>query len=313
MRLLVTGGAGFIGSHVVERAVADPRISSVVVLDDLSTGRAENLAGLEVETRIASILDRGALAEAVRGADAVVHLAGVSSVARSIADPVGCHAVNATGTLFLLEACRAAGVGHVAAASSSAVYGRNQQVPVAERDWVRPLSPYGVSKLATEQYLLAYADCFGLGAFAARLFNVYGPRQDADGDYAAVVARFAAAIAADRELTLHGDGGQTRDFVYVGTVAEVLLTAAMEGISAPEPVNVAFGAPTSLLQLIAALEDLTGRAARVSRAPARPGDVRHSAAEPGVLRGLMPALAPVELREGLAALLAAEPGESGAP
>jgi UDP-glucose 4-epimerase len=299
--LLITGGAGFIGSNLVRRAVADPRFGRVVVLDDLSTGSPDALAGLDVELHEGSVTDVAALDTAMTGVDAVVHLAAMASVPQSIADPVRCHEVNATGTLLLLEAARRAGVGQVLGASSSAVYGANPAPVKSELEWVRPLSPYAVSKLATEQYLLASQDCYGLRTVAFRFFNVYGPGQPPEHVYAAVVPLFVDALLAGRPLTVYGDGTQTRDFVFVGTVCDVVLEAVASGMSVPGPVNVALNTSTSLLELVDALAGVTGLAPEVDFRPPRVGDVLHSRADDSRLRELFPGLEPVTLDAGLRA------------
>src|SRR5690349_14217740 len=210
MDLLITGGAGFIGSNLARRAAAEPSVGRIVVLDDLSTGSRHNLEGVDVELLVGSVTDPEAVEEAVAGVHAVVDRAAMASVPQSIDDPIRCHDVNATGTLLLLEACRTAGVGQVVAASSSAVYGANPAPVKGEREWVRPLSPYAVSKLATEQYLLTYQTCYDLATVAFRFFNVYGPGQGADHVYAAVIPLFVDALLDGRPLTVFGDGSQTR-------------------------------------------------------------------------------------------------------
>jgi UDP-glucose 4-epimerase len=301
--LLITGGAGFIGSNLARRALSSPEVDRVVVLDDLSTGARENLAGLDVDLVEGSVTDPATLERAVAGVDAVVHLAALASVPASIDDPLGCHEVNATGTLLLLEACRRQGIRQVVAASSSAVYGSNPAPLKHEREWVRPLSPYAVSKLATEQYLLIYQTCYDLSTVAFRFFNVYGPGQAAGHVYAAVIPLFIDALLAGRPLTVYGDGRQTRDFVFVGTVCEILLGASLRGLSHPEPVNVALNTETSLLELIAELEAVSGLTAEVDFRPPRAGDVRHSRADDTSLRALFPDLQPMALRDGLRAVL----------
>ncbi len=307
-RLLLTGGAGFIGANLAR--YARQQDVAVTVLDDLSTGTRSSLDGLNVDFVLGSVLDDAALDTALNGVDAVVHLAAVADVASSLRAPLTSHAANATGTLMVLEACRRHGVGHVVAASSSAVYGANPATPVHEREWVRPLSPYGVSKLAMEQYLLAYQSCYGLSTLAFRFFNVYGPGQSAAHVYAAVIPAFLDALLAGRPLTINGDGTQTRDFVFVGSVCQLLLTAAVRRMSHPEPVNLAFGTSTSLLSLVSELEQATGLTAQLHHGERQPGDVLHSRADPTLLRTLFPALAPVPLAEGLAATVAWFRGES---
>ena len=297
--VLITGGAGFIGSNLARRAVADPRVGRVVVLDDLSTGARGNLAGLDVEFVEGSVTDVAALDRALAKTDSVVHLAALASVPHSIENPMRCHEVNATGTLLLLEGCRRHGVQNVAAASSSAVYGANPAPVKHEREWVRPLSPYAVSKLATEQYLLTYQTCYDLHTAAFRFFNVYGPGQAAGHVYAAVIPLFVDALLDGRPLTVFGDGRQTRDFIFVGTVTEILLDAALRGLSEPEPVNVALNTETSLLELIEQLGAASGIAPEVEFRPPRQGDVLHSRADDARLRALFPSLCPVPLADGL--------------
>ena len=298
MRILVTGGAGFIGANLCARALEDGH--DVVVIDDFSTGERANVAALDVRLVEGSLLDEPALADAVAGVDAVVHLAALGSVPRSIKDPVATHEANATGTLRVLEAARAAGVGHVSVASSSSVYGLNPALPKGEREWVRPMSPYAVSKLATEQYALAYQQSFGLDTLAFRFFNVYGPLQRAGHVYAAVIPVFLDALLAGRPLPVNGDGSNSRDFTFVGTVCEVLLQAATRTVTHPEPVNLAFGTNTTLLELVDRLGDVTGLQPEVVHRDPRPGDVLHSQADNAVLRSLFPDVRATGLSEGLA-------------
>lgn len=297
MQLVITGGAGFIGSELVRQALDAGH--QVTVLDDLSTGYRENLDGLDVRLLEASLLDVDAVREAMAGVDSVVHLAALGSVPRSIENPMRSHMVNATGTLQVLEEARAAGVTHVVSASSSSVYGMNPALPKGEREWVRPMSPYAVSKLATEQYTLAYQQSFGMDTLAFRFFNVYGPRQAAGHAYAAVIPVFIDAILAGRPVPVNGDGSHSRDFTYVGTVCRVIMDAVHRRLTHPEPVNLAFGTPTSLTQLIDMLTGITGRTPVVEHRPERPGDVRHSQADNAVLRSLFPDVEPVVLEQGL--------------
>ena len=222
MRVLITGGAGFIGMNL-SRVLID-RGHQVVILDDLSTGFPENLDDLDVEFMRASILDTQALARASAGADSIVHLAALGSVPRSISNPFATHEANATGTLRVLEAAREVGA-RVISASSSSVYGSNPALPKSEREWVRPMSPYAVTKLATEQYTLAYQQSFGLDTLAFRFFNVYGPGQRAGHAYAAVIPIFIEALIRGEPLPINGDGSNSRDFTFVGTLCSVLLNA----------------------------------------------------------------------------------------
>lgn len=296
-RILITGGAGFIGSNLAELALS--RGHTVTVIDDLSTGFIDNLDGLGVRFVEGSILDEDAMADAAAGADSIVHLAALGSVPRSIKDPVATHAANATGTLTVLEAARAAGVDHVIAASSSSVYGLNPALPKHEREWVRPMSPYAVSKLATEQYTLSYQESFGMRTLAFRFFNVYGPKQRAGHVYAAVIPTWLDALLRREPLWVNGDGTNSRDFTYVGTVCEVLLDAVERQVTHPEPVNLAFGTNTTLIDLAGHIEATTGVAPDVRHRDPRPGDVPHSQANNGVLRALFPDVSAVRLDDGL--------------
>ncbi len=295
--MLITGGAGFIGSNLARLALSHGH--EVVVIDDLSTGVEENVRGLELRFVRGSILDPSRLAAAMAGVDSVVHLAALGSVPRSIQAPVATHAANATGTLAVLEGARAGGAGHVIVASSSSVYGLNPALPKSERDWVRPMSPYAVTKLATEQYALAYQQSYGMQTLAFRFFNVYGPRQRPGHVYAAVIPTFVDAMMRGDSLPVNGDGSHSRDFTYVGTVCRVLLDASERHLTHPEPVNLAFGTNTTLLDLIAKIEAATGSTAQVLYREPRPGDVKHSRADNTVLRSLFPDVEPVSLEQGL--------------
>lgn len=298
MRVVVTGGAGFIGANLCRELAARPEVSQVVALDDLSTGFSSNLDGVDAELVEGSILDRDMLESCFAGAASVVHLAARPSVPRSLQDPVASHEVNATGTLYVLEAARAAGA-HVVVASSSSVYGNTEVLPKHEDLPTRPLSPYGVSKLATEGYALAHQASFGLPTLAFRFFNVYGPLQAAGHAYAAVVPAFVDAALRGEPVTVHGDGLQTRDFTYVGTVTRVLAEAVLKRVSSPGPVNLAFGTRSSLLDLLALLEKELGVAVERRHAEPRAGDVRDSQAASERLRALFPEVSAVPLERGL--------------
>ncbi|HEX6469618.1 MAG TPA: NAD-dependent epimerase/dehydratase family protein [Streptosporangiaceae bacterium] len=304
MRVVVTGGAGFIGANLCRELLDRPRTGSVVVLDDLSTGFAANLEGLDVEFVEGSILDRDLVTKVVDGADAVVHLAARPSVSRSLTDPMATHDANASGTVTVLEVCREKSV-HLVAASSSSVYGSVAELPKHEDLPTRPLSPYGASKLAAEAYVLAYGASFCLPVMALRFFNVYGPLQSAGHAYAAVVPAFADAALSGRPLRVHGDGRQTRDFTFVRTVTRVLADAVERGVTCATPVNLAFGTRVSVLELAHQIASVAGVPIEVRHEPPRAGDVRHSqAAATGRLRGLFPDVEPVSLADGLAETVA---------
>ncbi|MFD1825293.1 MULTISPECIES: NAD-dependent epimerase/dehydratase family protein [Mumia] len=299
MRLLVTGGGGFIGSNLVRTALRHPGLTQVRVLDDFSTGYEENLHGVPVELHRGSVCDPDALARSLKGIDGVVHLAAIPSVPRSLVDPRRSYEVNVSGTVEVLEACRTADVGHVVVASSSSVYGANPAEYKNERGWVRPLSPYAAGKLAAEQMALAYQESFGLGVSAFRFFNVYGPRQPAGHTYSAVVPVFVDALLRGTPVPVHGDGAQTRDFTFVDSVCRVLVESAVTAKACAEPVNLAFGTRTSIAELVSLLEEVTGRSARIDWQPPRSADVRASRADSGLLHELYPAAEPVALRDGL--------------
>jgi UDP-glucose 4-epimerase len=298
MKVIVTGGAGFIGANLCRELAARPETIQVVALDNLSSGSAANLHGTDVELIEGSILDEDLLEEVVTGADAVVHLAARPSVPRSLANPMASHAVNASGTLYVLEACRRRSI-HVVAASSSSVYGSVPGLPEHEDLPTRPLSPYGASKVATEAYLLAYGASFDLPALALRFFNVYGPLQPAGHAYAAVVPSFIDAALRGRPLRIHGDGRQTRDFTYVGTVVRVLAEAVIRRVTSPVPVNLASGTRMSILELARQLAIIADVPIEIRHEPPRAGDVRDSQAADGRLRHLFPDVHRVPMDTGL--------------
>ena len=321
MRVLVTGGAGFIGANLCRSLAAAEGFERVVALDDLSTGLAGNLAGVAgVELVEGSILDQALLDELVSGADAVVHLAARPSVPRSIADPVATYRANTEGTVSVLEAIRRSDPAdrpHLIVSSSSSVYGANPGLPKREDMVPRPLSPYAASKLAAEAFALAYASSFDLRVLVFRFFNVFGPLQAADHAYAAVVPAFVSAALRGEPLTVHGDGTQTRDFTYVGSVVAVLTDCLRRGVTHAGPVNLAFGSRVSLLELIGALEELVGRSLDRRHTAPRAADVPHSQADQELLESLCPDLGPVPLFEGLRETLewargASAPGSRGA-
>lgn len=270
MKFLVTGGAGFIGSHLVRRLSAR---GPVTVLDDLSSGKKNNLTGLPCTFLHGSILDPAPLAEACAGATHIFHLAALVSVPESIAHPARCQEINAEGTRRVLAAATQAGAQRLILASSCAVYGNEPTMPKTETSHTHPSSPYAESKLAGEKLCAAGP----LPAVALRFFNVYGPRQDPRGPYAAAVPKFLEAARAGQPLTIFGDGHQTRDFVYVDDVTAAMehaaLSPAMSGVY-----NVAFGHSVSVLRLAELILALTGLRSEIRYAPARAGDILHSSA-----------------------------------
>ena len=299
MDAVVTGGAGFIGAHVVGalRRLAD--VDTITVLDDLSSGSEDNLRTIpDVRFVKGCVTDAALVEKTCAGADVVVHLAAQVSVPVSVADPLRTHDVNATGTVNVLEAARKHGLFTVVA-SSSAVYGSNPSLPKHELLAPEVLSPYAASKLATEASALAYQSAYDLPVLALRFFNVFGPLQAADHAYAAVIPSFISAAMEGRPLTVYGDGNQTRDFIDVRSVAEIIATAVAERVTFAGPVNVAFGTRRSLLDLIGSLEAVYGSSLAVEHLQERPGDVRHSQADDTRLRSLFPKVEPTEFTAAL--------------
>lgn len=299
MKVVVTGGAGFIGANLSRTLLATNGVAEVVVLDDLSTGFRTNLDELDVELIEGSILEPADLDRCLDGATAVVHLAARPSVPRSVKDPVASHLANATGTVNVLEAARRAGNIQVIVASSSSVYGSNPTLPKHEDLATRPMSPYAASKLAAESYTLAYQATYDLPTLAFRFFNVFGPLQAAGHAYAAVIPAFVDAALRGEPLPIQGDGMQSRDFTFVDTVAAVITDAIVRGVTSAEPVNLAFGSRTNLLEVIALIEQAIGAPVERNFREPRVGDVPHSQAANDRLLALFPDINPVALDEGL--------------
>lgn len=296
---LVTGGAGFIGSHIVEELIR--RGERVRVLDNFSTGRRGNLAPVleHVDLVEGDLCDLATVRRAVEGVDYVLHQAALASVQRSVDDPLAAHTANATGTLHLLMAARDAGVKRVVYASSSSVYGDSPVLPKQEDHLPRPKSPYAVSKLAGEYYCQTFTGLYELETVSLRYFNVFGPRQDPTSQYAAVIPLFITAMLRGAAPTVYGDGGQSRDFTYVANVVHANLLAATAPGVAGRVFNVACGQRYTLLDLIAALNGTLGaRIAPVHSAP-RPGDVRHSLADVTAAQEVLGYRTEVDFHEGL--------------
>jgi nucleoside-diphosphate-sugar epimerase len=275
---LVTGGAGFIGSHICERLVRDNH--RVRVLDNLSSGREENLAHLsgDVELFRGDLRDRKAVAAAVNGVEVVFHQAALGSVPRSVDDPFTSHDVNITGTLNVLLEARDAGVKRVVAASSSSVYGETPALPKHEEMTPHPMSPYALSKLAGEHYIKVFKQCYGFEAVGLRYFNIFGPRQDPGSQYAAVIPKFITALLQGERPVIYGDGLQSRDFTYVDNVVEANLLAAEAEGAAGESFNVGCGGRYSLLELFDRLKSILGSTLEPLHEAPRAGDVRDSQA-----------------------------------
>lgn len=296
--VLVTGGAGFIGANLC-RALTESGRYSVRVVDDLSTGHRSNLDGLDVEFFEGTILDAGLMADATPGNGLVVHLAALGSVPRSVADPVATHQANATGTLQVLEAARNAGVAHFLMSSSSSVYGDVEAPAKHEQLSVAPKSPYGGSKLAAEGYAVAYQRTYDLPVLAFRFFNVFGPLQTAGHAYAAVIPSFVDRALRGEPLIVHGDGKQSRDFTYVGTVCATIVDALDRGVTNDGPVNLAFGTQVPLLDVVDRVAEEVGSDLELEHVEPRTGDIRHSKADPTLLRSLFPDIEPVDIADGV--------------
>jgi UDP-glucose 4-epimerase len=302
--VLVTGGAGFIGSHVCLRLLRDG--FRLRVLDDLSSGQANRLpvSPGSCELIVGDVRDQALMTESVEGCQAVVHLAAEPSVQRSIQNPTETHAINYVGTLTVLEAMRTRGVKRLLYASSAAVYPRDVTGAVSEDDRTEPASPYGLDKLAGEHLLRIYRDLNGIAGTSLRFFNVYGERQDPRSPYSGVISLFAKAVSENRPLTVFGTGEQCRDFVYAGDVASVI-SAAIDMPEIPGVLNVATGSSITLLQLIRNLEQLSGRKADVRHEPARVGDIFESRADVSRLTSTGIPVPSTSLPDGLRATLGA--------
>ena len=298
--MLVTGGAGFIGSHLVDALVA--RGARVRVLDDLSTGRIRNLdaSADRIDFQRGDVRDAAACREAMRGVAYVFHQAALGSVPRSIADPATTIDVNVGGTARIFAAARDSGVRRVVFASSSSVYGDSERLPKREGEEGRPLSPYALSKQVDEQLAATFARCYGLELVGLRYFNVYGPRQDPEGAYAAVIPRFFKAYLDGAAPVIFGDGEQSRDFTYVAdAVAANLLAGSADAGGCGRAYNVAGGRGTNLLELARLVGEAAGGARPPTHAAPRPGDVRHSLADLTLSRESLGFSPEFELPEGL--------------
>jgi UDP-glucose 4-epimerase len=299
MRALVTGGAGFIGSHIVEALLRDG--ASVRILDNFSSGKRENLEALQGDLEIleGDLRDIRAIRAAARDVDLIFHLAAFVSVPQSMLEPEACFAINVAGTVTLLEAARQAGVRKVVLSSSTAVYGNPDKFPTDEEAPLRPLSPYALSKQVNELYARLYTQTFNLPVAALRYFNVYGPRQRPDSDYAAAISIFTRQLVNGEPITIYGDGKQSRDFIFVKDVVCANLLAA-ESDSAGEAFNICTGCETTLLDLLETLSEVSTHQPEVRFEAPRPGDIYRSKGNPDKAAAILGFRAGTSLANGLA-------------
>jgi len=296
---LVTGGAGFIGSHIVRRLVEESEF--VRVVDNLSTGQLVRLDDVRdsIEFVDGDLADERVSDEVVRGVDFVLHQAAVPSVQRSVCDPTGTNRSNVTATLNLLESCRKAGVRRFVYAASSSVYGDTEVLPKTEEMPPNPLSPYALQKFVGERYCKLYYDLYGLETVSLRYFNVFGPDQDPHSEYSAVIPKFVTKLLANEPITVYGDGEQSRDFTYVGNVVEANLLALRAFEVSGNVCNIGCGEHITLNKLIRLLEEILGVKSNVNYAAPKPGDVRHSLADITRARRLLGYEPKVMVKEGL--------------
>ena len=295
MRVAITGGAGFIGSNLAKRLSAQGH--EIAILDDFSTGLLSNLEGANVDLFEGSVTDPRDVRTFVKGAECIVHLAARGSVPRSIADPVATHQVNLVGTANVLECVRETGA-HLIFSSSSSVYGLNPELPRREDQWLQPISPYAASKLASEAYVSAYSASYGLSALIFRFFNVFGPGQRPDHEYAAVIPRWILRAMRGETVLVNGSGRISRDFTSIREVVNVLESSIVNRVSHARPVNLALGRNISLNDVLTEirrhfpnLRDMTG--------PARPGDIESSTNDPRVFVSLFPRVAQQDFADAI--------------
>jgi len=305
MNYLVTGGAGFIGSNIVE-ALLKKKGAKVRILDNFATGKRGNLAGFgdRIEVVEGDLRSYHVVIEAVRGMNVIFHQGALPSVPRSIADPITTNEVNVGGTINILDAARTAGVKALVFASSSSIYGDNQTLPIRETGVPNPLSPYAVSKLAGEKYCLAYSRLYRMNIICLRYFNVFGPRQDPTSQYSAVIPRFISFLKGNKRPTIFGDGEQTRDFTFVANVVRANLLAAEKARNfSGEVFNVAGGQGVSVNEMYRQLQVLLKRSQKPVYAPPRSGEVKHSVADIGKIQSKLGYKPVCAFKEGLAKLV----------
>jgi UDP-glucose 4-epimerase len=294
-KVAITGGAGFIGSNLAASLIAKGH--EVTIIDDLSTGLIANIDRKNSDFKELSITDASKLKKALKGAETIFHLGARGSVPRSIKNPVATHEVNATGTLNVLEAARESGA-HVIFSSSSSVYGRNMQLPKEEKMWLGPMTPYAASKLAAEGYVESYGTSYEIPVTLLRFFNVFGPRQRPDHEYAAVIPKWIWLAMQGKPLDLYGDGTQSRDFTYVKTVVDIAISAMENKVTTQGAVNLAYGNRIFLSEVVDLLRDEFPNL-EVNSLPIRAGDVKESQNSPELLKSLFPNVMPYEFRDAL--------------
>jgi len=305
MKFLVTGGAGFIGSHITERLLAGGH--QVRILDNFSTGKRENIPVSDAVSVIeGDVGDFNTVREWMEGIEVVYHEAAIASVPETVGNPLGSERTNYRGTLNVLEASRQTGVRRVIFASTAAVYGDLPELPKTENMPVRPLSPYAVDKLASEHACQVYAQLYGLETVALRYFNVFGPRQDPSSPYSGVISIFADSISKGKQPNIFGDGEQTRDFVYVADVVEANIRAATAPAAAGKAINVATGSTITINELLHTVCRIQGAPFDPGYLPAREGDIRHSCADIALARTLLDWAPRVDFETGLRKLFEGE-------
>jgi nucleoside-diphosphate-sugar epimerase len=299
MKILVTGGAGFIGSHLVEALVKEGH--TVSVLDDFSSGKRENLRSVRGDVQVwrGDCASLAMARKAVRGVEAVFHEGAIPSVARSVENPAESHRANATATAHMLIAARDAGVRRFIYAGSSSVYGNTRVLPACEALTPRPLSPYAIGKLTGEHYVRAFSELYGMEGVTLRYFNVFGPRQDPSSPYSGVISLFTTALLSNRRPVIYGDGLQSRDFTFVQNVVAANQLALRAEMLRGEALNIANGRRTTLRQLLKMIARASGRPASARSAPPRAGDVRHSQADISLARKVIGYRPQVDVESGI--------------
>lgn len=294
-KVAVTGGAGFVGTNLVRRLIPDGY--EVTIIDDFSTGLKSNLDGLDCRVEEISIVDEVSLEKATSGCDWIIHLGARGSVPRSIKNPQATFDVNTLGTRNILNAARKHS-SRVVFSSSSSVYGRNLELPKREESWVAPLTPYAASKLSGEALVQSYSESFGIPAITFRFFNIFGPWQRPDHDYAAVIPKWIWKALHNKKIEVFGDGTQSRDFTYVDTVIDVLMSTLKQQFAFPTPINLAFGNKISLNDFVGQLRVMY-KNLEVDYVDARKGDVKDSQNDPTLINDLFPEIKPVSFEEGV--------------